>query len=66
MSNDFEKVELHGGPLDGLELFASESFKLEELDPETGLIHVYVRRGSGVFQYAGHQPSGLPPALGGS
>ena len=53
--------QIIGGPLDGQEIIDDGRWKIEEVDPETGMIHVYQRTAAGRYEYRGAQPSGFLP-----
>lgn len=52
---------IHGGPLDGQEIIDDGRWKIEDVDPETQMIHVYQRTSEGRYEYRGAQPSGFLP-----
>lgn len=56
-----KETEIIGGPLDGETILDDGRWKIEDVDTETQMIHVYQRTSEGRYEYRGAQPSGILP-----
>lgn len=54
-------AEMIGGPHDGETIVDDGRWKIEEVDAQTQMIHVYQRTCAGRYEYRGAQPTGHSP-----